>query len=196
MAERTPESMATDTELIEATCKGDLVAFGTLTQRYWSLAVALGLSRLDNAADAEDVAQESFIKAYAKLGSLRDPQRFAGWLSRIVTQQCVDALRRHQRRQRALGRQVHAETALDSIPAYTSNPGLTAQQLLFVRQTIGKLPEKLKQPIVMRFVTGLSAVEIARQLGKRPGTIRVWLHRAHQQLRQELAPLLEEVYNG
>jgi len=193
VTETTLQSEATNAELIEATCRGDLAAFGVLTQRYWSLAVALALSRLDNAADAEDVAQESFIKAHAQLASLRDAQRFAGWLSRIVIHQCVDAHRRHLRRQRALGHQVRTETALDHIAAYASNPGLSHQQIRFVRQTIGKLPERFKQPIIMRFVSGLSAVEIARQLGKRPGTIRVWLHRAHQQLRRELAALLEEV---
>ena len=63
MTETTLQSEATNDMLIEATRKGDLAAFGVLTRRYWSLAVALGLSRLDNAADAEDVAQESFIKA-------------------------------------------------------------------------------------------------------------------------------------
>jgi len=84
---------------------------------------------------------------------------------------------------------------LEQVPAYPSNPGLSSQQIRFVRQTIAKLPEKLKQPIIMRFASGLSAAEIARQLGKRPGTVRVWLHRAHQRLRQELTPLLEEVYN-
>ena len=77
--------------------------------------------------------------------------------------------------------------------AYSSNPGLTAEQIHFIRQTIGKLPEKFKRPVIMRFVSGLSAVEIARQLGKRPGTVRVWLHRAYCLLRQELEPLLEEV---
>jgi len=193
MTETTGQSEATNAELIEATQLGDLEAFGILTQRHWSLAVALGLSRLDNAADAEDVAQESFIKAYARLASLRDPDRFPGWLSRIVIQQCVDAHRQHRRRQRALGRQMRPETTLEHVAAYTSNPGLSSQQILFVRHTIGNLPEKFKQPIIMRFVGGLSAVEIGRQLGKRPGTIRVWLHRAYQQLRQELSPLLEEV---
>lgn len=195
MADTPKQSELSDAELIAAARKGDLAAFGVLTQRYWSLAVALGLSRLDNAADAEDVAQESFVKAYARLGSLRDPQRFAGWFGRIVVLECVDTRRRRRRRQRALGHQVHTDMVLEQIPAYTSNPGLSAQQIRFVRQTIAKLPEKLKQPIIMRFVSGLSAVEIGRQLGKRPGTIRVWLHRAHQRLREELTPLLEEVYH-
>jgi RNA polymerase sigma-70 factor (ECF subfamily) len=193
MVERTQTSTATDTELIGSTHQGDLAAFGVLTQRYWSLAVAVALSRLDNPADAEDVAQESFIKAFHKLTSLRDASRFAGWLSRIVVQQCVDAHRQQQRARQALGRSIPAEDVLEACAAYSSNPGLSSQQIRFIRQTIAKLPEKYKRPIIMRFVTGLSAVEIARQLGKRPGTVRVWLHRAYELLRQDLSPLLEEV---
>ena len=191
MAEGTPES--TDTELIGSTLQGDLAAFGTLVERHWPLAVALALSRLDNPTDVEDVAQESFIRAYGKLSSLRDRRLFAGWLSRIVLQQCVDVHRQQQRTRRALGRSVRAEEIPDRILAYSSNPGLSPQQIRFVRRTIGKLPEKYRRPIILRFVSGLSAVEIARQLGKRPGTVRVWLHRAYNLLRQELAPLLEEV---
>ncbi len=193
MVERTQELTATDTELIGSTRKGDLAAFGVLTQRYWSLAVAVALSRLENAADAEDMAQESFIRAHLKLASLRDTSRFAGWLSRIVVQQCVDAHRRQQRTRRALGRSVPVEGIPDGCLVYSSNPGLSLQQIHFIRKTIGKLPEKYKRPIIMRFVSGLSAVEIARQLGKRPGTVRVWLHRAYCLLRQELEPLLDEV---
>ena len=55
------------------------------------------------------------------------------------------------------------------------------------------MPEKFRQLVVMRFVAGLSAVEIAEKLGKRPGTIRVHLHRAYNILRKDLAPLFEEV---
>lgn len=193
MVERTQESTATDTELIGSTLAGDLAAFGVLTQRYWSLAMAVALSRLENAADAEDMAQESFIRAHLKLASLRDASRFAGWLSRIVVQQCIDAHRRQQRTRQALGRSVPVEEILDDCSVYSSNPGLSPQQIHFIRQSIGKLPEKFKRPIIMRFVSGLSAVEIARQLGKRPGTVRVWLHRAYCLLRKELEPLLEEV---
>ncbi len=193
MEERTTEPTATDTELIGLTLEGDVAAFGMLATRYWPLAMALALSRLDNPADAEDVAQESLVRAFSKLSSLRDTSLFAGWLSRIVLQQCVDVHRQQQRTRKALGRLVRAEEIPDRIGAYSSNPGLSPQQIHFVRRTIGNLPEKYKRPIVLRFVSGLSAVEIARQLGRRPGTVRVWLHRAYNLLREELAPMLEEV---
>jgi RNA polymerase sigma factor (sigma-70 family) len=80
-----------------------------------------------------------------------------------------------------------------TMPAYSSNPGLSAGQIRFVRQAVSELPAKSQRVIIMRFVAGLSAVQIAQQLGKRPGTVRVWLHRAYQSLRKDLAPLLEEV---
>ncbi|MBC8216980.1 MAG: sigma-70 family RNA polymerase sigma factor, partial [Planctomycetes bacterium] len=77
--------------------------------------------------------------------------------------------------------------------AGASNPGLTQSQVHFVRQTVGRLPEKFRTLIVMRFMAGLSTVQIAEQLGKRPGTVRVRLHRAYKILRRDLAPLLAEV---
>jgi RNA polymerase sigma factor (sigma-70 family) len=83
--------------------------------------------------------------------------------------------------------------ALDKQPALSANPGLTQNQVRFVRQTIRRLPEKFRTMIVMRFVADLSTVQIAKQLGKRPGTVRVRLHRAYKLLRKDLAPLLEEV---
>ena len=82
---------------------------------------------------------------------------------------------------------------LQTIPAYSSNPGLSESQIHFVRQAVSELPPKSQRLIIMRFVAGLSAVQIAEQLGKRPGTVRVWLHRAYKILRKDLAPLLEEV---
>ena len=82
---------------------------------------------------------------------------------------------------------------MDEQPAMTANPGLTKNQIHFVRQTVRRLPEKFRTMIVMRFVADLSTVQIAEQLGKRPGTVRVWLHRAYKLLRKDLAPLLEEI---
>ena len=79
------------------------------------------------------------------------------------------------------------------MPAYSSNPGLTESQIHFVRTRVSQLPAKARNVVLMRFVGGLSAVQIARQLGQRPGTVRVWLHRAYKLLRKDLAPLLEEV---
>ncbi|MHC4519577.1 MAG: RNA polymerase sigma factor [Planctomycetota bacterium] len=182
-----------DAELVRAALAGDLSAFGTLVDRYWKMVFAIALNKIADPTEAEDIAQESFLKAHSHLHRLRDPSRFAGWLSRIVTQQCTNVVRSNIRRRTALGSGTTSWEALEAIPAPSSNPGLTEGQIQFVRQTVRQLPEKSQRLIIMRFMAGLSAVQIARQLGKRPGTVRVWLHRAYKTLRKDLAPLLEEV---
>ncbi len=187
------EVKTSDERLVRVTLDGDVSAFGTLVERHWRTVAALALSRISDPAEAEDIAQESFLKAYAQLGRLQDPSRFAGWLSKIALQLCTDAVRRNIRHRTALKYKTEEMQGLETMPVYSPNPGLSENQVHFVRETVRQLPEKLRSLIVMRFVAGLSAVQIAEQLGKRPGTVRVWLHRAYKILRKDLAPLLEEV---
>ncbi|MHC4431221.1 MAG: RNA polymerase sigma factor [Planctomycetota bacterium] len=193
MADQIGLTLAADEQLVRATLRGDTSAFGVIAERYWNMIVALALTKVDDPAGAEDIAQESFLKAYSQLHSLRDPSRFAGWLIKIALQQCSNAIRRAVRRRAALGGRATSLDDLGEQLAVAPNPGLTKDQIHFVRQTVGRLPEKFRTLVVMRFVAGLSAVQIAEQLGKRPGAVRVRLHRAYKILRTDLAPLLEEV---
>jgi RNA polymerase sigma-70 factor (ECF subfamily) len=180
-----------DHELIRASLAGDSARFGVLVERYWSTAVALALAKTGDPVQAEDIAQESFVKAYLHLHTLRDPGRFAGWLSKIVSQEVANCLRARSRSRRLELPGADSAESAAYIPA-AGNPGLTEEQRGVVRNAVSQLPTKLQEVVVLRFVTGLSSVEIARQLGKKPGTVRVWLHRAYEMLRRVLSPLLEE----
>jgi RNA polymerase sigma-70 factor (ECF subfamily) len=182
-----------DEQLIAAVLKGDTPSYGVIVERYWKMAVALALSKINDAIEAEDIAQESFIKAYSQLHKLRNPDRFAGWLSKIVTQLCINHVRRYARSQKVITLDMKAFEALDSGLAFSSNPGLDENQISFIRGTVAKLPDKFKKVVIMRFVAGFTSAEIAKKLGKRHGTVRVWLHRAYEILRKELVPLFEEV---
>jgi RNA polymerase sigma-70 factor (ECF subfamily) len=193
MADDLKSTGSDDESLVRATLRGDTSAFGTITERYWNMVVGLALSRIADPAEAEDIAQESFLKAYSQLHRLRDPSRFAGWLAKIGLQQCTNAVRRNIRSRAALGSKRTNPELLDAVPACSANPDLTEVQSRFVRQRVRQLPEKFRKLIIMRFVAGLSCVQIAEQLGKRPGTVRVWLHRAYNILRRDLGPLLKEV---
>jgi RNA polymerase sigma-70 factor (ECF subfamily) len=188
-----PNITAADEMLVEATLQGDIASFGIIVERYWGMVIALSLSKIDNAIDAEDIAQESFLKAYSQLHRLRNPSRFAGWLSKITAQQCVNHIRKNAHRRIASSYTTYHVDASAQAVACNSNPGLTDEQICFVRQTVSKLPAKFHKVIIMRFVAGLSAVQIAKQLGKRHGTVRVWLHRAYQILRKDLVSIFEEV---
>jgi RNA polymerase sigma-70 factor (ECF subfamily) len=185
--------MTSDEQLISDTLSGNITSFGILVERYWNMVVALAMSKIGEPAEAEDVAQESFLKAYSQLRSLRQPSRFAGWLSRITLQQCSNTIRGRIRCRSALGCKATGIEELDNKVANPCNDRLTESQRYFIRERIQRLPEKFRKLIVMRFVGGLSAVQIAEQLGKRPGTVRVWLHRAYKILRKDLSPILEEV---
>lgn len=193
MTDRVETIEITDEHLVRETLAGDISAFGTLVERHWKMVAALAMTRISDAAEADDVAQESFLKAYSQLRKLRHPARFGGWLAKITSQECTNVVRRSVRHRAALTRQVTRSEEPATMPAYSSNPGLSERQIHLVRHTVSELPEKFQRLIVMRFVSGLSAVQIAEQLGKRPGTVRVWLHRAYKMLRKDLTPLFEEV---
>ncbi|MBC8468137.1 MAG: RNA polymerase sigma factor [Planctomycetes bacterium] len=193
MPEGHDTSTSSDEQIIRATLGGDISSFGIIVERYWDMSAAFALSKIKNTSDAEDVAQESFIKAYSQLHRLRNPSRFAGWLSKIVSQQCVNHIRKNSHQRTASSYASYEADVSAQAVICSSNPGLTNEQVHFVRKTISKLPEKFRKVIIMRFAAGLSAAQIAEKLGKRHGTVRVWLHRAYQILRKDLVSLLEEV---
>ena len=193
MTDQLKRTMTGDEQLVRATLRGETSAFGAIVERYWNMVVALALTKITDPTEAEDIAQESFLKAYFQLHTLQKPSRFAGWLSKIALQQCANSVRRNVRCKTAFGCKAKPIEALDQQPAQKNPSGLAESQIHFVRGAVGRMPEKFRQLIIMRFVAGLSAVQIAEKLGKRPGTVRVRLHRAYKILRKDLAPLLEEV---
>lgn len=182
-----------DEQLIRAVLAGDISSYGVIVERYWKMAVALAINKIKNVSEAEDIAQESFIKAYSQLNKLRYPDRFAGWLSKIVIQQSINHVRKYTKEHCVSTIDMMSFESVDSRHAFSSNPGLDNEQICFIRGTVAKLPDKFRKVVIMRFAAGLTSVEIAKELGKRHGTVRVWLHRAYEILRKELTPFFEEV---
>ncbi len=181
-----------DSQLVFMALQGNKESFNCLVDRYWPMAMALCLSRISNVPEAEDITQEGFIQAYQHLTTLRDPSRFAGWLTRIIQKKCVDYYR-SSKKHRTVSLSV---VDYEDVPAFASNPGLTAPQISLIRDKLSKLPEKYQRVIIMRFMAGLSTQEISRQLNKKHGTVSVWFHRAYKILRHELTPLFEEVQSN
>jgi RNA polymerase sigma-70 factor, ECF subfamily len=181
-----------DATLVKAARSGDKRSFGMLFDRYWNMAVALAYSRIGKISQAEDVAQDSFIKAYSYLLTLRDPERFGGWFSRIVVQNCVDYIRRNGKNNVLSLTQV-PELQIQESSGREEHISLTHRQQHFVRLAVANLPDKLQQVVILRFISGMTITEIARQLGKNFVTVRVRLHRACRRLEKELKPLFKEV---
>ncbi len=117
-----------DSQLVFMTLQGNKESFNCLVDRYWPMAMALCLSRISNVPEAEDITQEGFIQAYQHLPTLKDPSRFAGWLTRIIQKKCVDYYRSSKKPRTVSSSVVDYE----DVPAFASNPGLTAPQISLI----------------------------------------------------------------
>lgn len=170
-----------DAELVAHTLAGDVSAFEVLVRRYRGLAFALAYHQLGRFEDAEDAAQEAMVEAYRKLGHLREPERFASWLRRIVAGKAAGLARR--RREEPLAPE--AVEAAQS-PAETSPNALEAQ----VRAALDQLPPPVRLATTLFYGDDLSYREIAELLAVPVSTVRGRLQRARAFLRAELTDVV------
>ncbi|MEF9942917.1 MAG: RNA polymerase sigma factor RpoE [Burkholderiaceae bacterium] len=194
-----PSERDTDQLLVEAAQRGDKRAFERLIDKYQRKIFRL-LSRLvRDPAEVEDVAQEAFIKAYRALPSFRGDSAFYTWLYRIAINTAKNWLS-------AQGRRTPTSTAsnVDVDDAETFNDAdqlrdvdtpdsllLTKQVGDAVNRAIDKLPEDLRQAIVLRELEGMSYDEIATAMNCPIGTVRSRIFRAREAIALELRPVLD-----
>lgn len=151
---------------------------------------------LGSVNDAEEVAQETFVKIYQNRGRFDPQHRFSSWLYRIATNLARDRLRRRQRRPEQPLQEADAEGS--ELPrSEPQDPGLDPLQSLaareagnLVRTAIQSLPEDLRIPLVLAEYEDLSHAEIGRVVGCTPKAVEMRLYRARQALRGTLAPIL------
>lgn len=176
-----------DFALIRAFIKGDESTFKTLVVRHKEKVRNLVFITLGDAEFVDDISQDVFISIYHKLNDFRFESKFTTWLYRITVNKCRDYLRK--KRVRSIFVLIK-----DSDTEYGTGPfseNVDVPQL--VRSAIDKLPEKLKIPLVMRDIDGLSYKEIADQLGTEVGTIKSRIFRARESLKVILEPYQKEL---
>jgi RNA polymerase sigma-70 factor (ECF subfamily) len=155
-----------DEALVAAARAGDRLAFSILVERYRDLAYAYALARLRDREEAEDVAQEAFIRAYLALERLRGSASWEAWLMRIVRNLCHDTLRR-QRVRRATPIE---EELLDSGPS-PETLTLAGERRRELSAAVAGLPEKYRVPLMMHYASGRTYREIAVALGLPQSTV-------------------------
>ena len=133
---------------------------------------------------AEDVVSQTFIRAWDRLHTLRDPRRFDQWLFRIAHNQSISALR-SQRDVVALGAddQEHASVRAADDPVAALD---LADRSSSIRQALLELPEPQREVVVLRFLRELPHAEVARQTGRSEEAVRALQHRALKRLRRAL----------
>lgn len=190
-----------DQQLVERVQRGDKQAFGLLVAKYQRKLARL-LSRLiRDPAEVEDVAQETFIKAYRALPSFRGDSAFYTWLYRIGINTAKNFLV-------SQGRRAPTTTDFDSEEAETFEEGdqlrdiNTPERLLMTKQigdtvnvAMEALPEELRTAIVLREIEGLSYEEIATIMECPIGTVRSRIFRAREAISEKLKPLLDTAPN-
>jgi len=140
---------------------------------------------LGNEADAEDVSQDVFLRAYRKLAGLRDPEKFRAWVARMSRRLALNHQRAAGRTQRRDGSWL-ASAALPAASAETEVAALDFDARL--RDEIGCLPEKLRSVLLLSAVEELDTREVANALGIPEGTVRSRLHSARKQLLRRFSP--------
>ncbi len=164
-----------DAEYVVSSRNGCPDHFRLLVQRYQRPLYAYLSSRLRDPLEAEEAAQESFVRAFMSLKKLRKPESFYAWLLGIASRVLKEQFRAVERRQRD---RAVAETLL------AENPGPAPEYPL--EEAIAVLPESYRQVILLRYYEGLSCQEIATCLKMPLGTVTKTLSRAYALLRQEL----------
>ena len=179
-----PEALAA---LVRAAQAGDAAAFRELVETYKRPVYALGYRMLGNHDDADDVAQETFVRAWSALERYDPRYSFLGWLRTIATRLALNSIDKRRRRRTEGGEAF--ELAAMAAPA--PNPGpdaeLEAQEVgSMLEQALRDLPEEFRLPLLLRSHDELSYAEIAAALAIPVGTVMSRLHRARTLLRQAL----------
>ena len=175
----------------------DRRTFDELVRRCHRQAYNVAYRMTGNAADAEDLVQDTFLKAYRFFGSYRRDMPFENWIYRIMSNMFVDWLRRRPKVQvRSLDepiRQEEGEVTLD-LPDKSAGPEdmTLSQELDAEMQTaLGTLPKDFRLAVVLSDIEGLSYEEISEAMGCSIGTVRSRLHRGRRLLREKLRPYME-----
>jgi len=184
-------------QLIKLAQEGQVEAFRQLFQLHGQRIFALAYSYLKNAQDAEDILQETFIKAFQALSSFRQDRNssFSGWLSRIGINCCLDLLRQKKA-------QLRRENSLKNMSLINHNLKNSGQNLELKEQAkvlaskiehfLDYLPPKQRMVFILRHYQGYSIREIAEDMGVSEGTVKKMLFRAFATIRRYFKKYLME----
>ncbi len=176
--------------MLEACQKGDREAFRVLYEIYKDRVYSLALLFSGGNDAARDLAQEVFLKLFSVIGQFQSGSSFDTWLYRIVVNVCMDE---HRRNRRLVFLDHNADVFLRSGDGTPEDDMSRKSVTECVRRAVSELKPKLRVPIVLRYIEGLSYEEIAAVLRCSPGTVASRLNRAHRALAKKLEHLSWEM---
>jgi RNA polymerase sigma-70 factor (ECF subfamily) len=161
-------------DLVVACLAGDRNAYGLLVKRHYKLVFLTCLGFLGNVYDSEDIAQETMLKGYMKINTLKDGSQFGPWLTRIAKNLCINLIRKTKHAKRfATEKMVNTNRRVDD---YDN-----------LQEAIEKLPQETRAPLVMYYFDGRSIETVANRLEMSSSTVYLRLRAAITELHSLLA---------
>jgi RNA polymerase sigma-70 factor, ECF subfamily len=166
-------------ELVERAMHGDREAFGALASQYLPRLVGTAGLIIGSRDAAEDVAQETLVRAWRDLPTLREPDRFEAWMYRILVRACHDQRRRDRRSAPLTTQALHP----------TASPDLadTVARRALVDASLARLTPEQRAVLVLRYYLDMSLPDMSAALGIPVGTVKSRLHRAHGAIEAAMA---------
>jgi RNA polymerase sigma-70 factor (ECF subfamily) len=175
-------------QLIDEAKRGNHEAFRQLVERYMKQAYNVAYGFVNNHEQAEDIAQEAFVRVFQSLGSFRGEASFGTWLYRIVTNLSLNSVR-HKKRKASYEME---SFDIGSIPAGPSPDGAEAKDVaMHIERALHELPTLQRAVVILRHLNGLTTRQVSNILRCSEGTVKTHLHRGLKKMRFKLEFLKE-----
>ena len=183
--------MHSEFELLKASLRGDTGAFEAIVRKYQSFICAITFSATGNVDKSEELAQETFVSAWKDLAKLKDLNKFRGWLSSIARNIVRNSFRSQERDliSKAAGMDEVKDFGIrDSEP---EEEAISKERQAVVRQALGQIPERYREPLVLYYRQGQSIRQVAEQLELSEETVKQRLCRGRNLVKEQIATMVE-----
>lgn len=175
-----------DSDIIHRVLAGNTQAYAQLVERYQAFVFTLVLRYVKSREDAEELAQDVFVKAYRSLADFKGASKFSTWLYTVATTTCLSFLRKKKIDVRSLDNE-NVFAAADNIDGGLSANGIEQKsKLRMVNEAVKLLSPDDAQVLTLFYKGEQTLDEIARILGKEPNAVKVQLHRARTRLKEKM----------
>ena len=190
-----------DVQLIHAVLSGNDSAFDILVEKYQKSVHALAWRKIGDFHYAEEITQDTFLRAYQNLSTLKNPSQFPRWLYVIANRLCLNWLRKQKPAKQV---QSLEDTPMEEVAKSTyarhvleqRETEATEHRLEIVKKLLEKLPESQRTVMTLYYLGEMTTREISKSLGVSVKTIRTRLHRARKRLQEEEELLIQEILGG
>ncbi len=182
----------TDTEMISHVLNGDRQAYAGLVERYQNFVFTITLRYIKSREDAEEVAQDVFVKAYRALSDFKGQSKFSTWLYTVTTTTCITFLRKKKLDVHSLDNEKVFEVADSVDSGMRANQIEQKSRVHMVNEAIKMLSPEDAQVITLFYKGEQTLEEIAQVLGKEPNAVKVQLHRARARLKDKMEKYFRE----